>query len=553
LRKKNKLDISAILADNSNYENINLNFNMNLNQNQNQEMFKGELQEIDQNILLQYSALIPYIQEEGLKKVMSKHVLAREDGLNLFIGRFEEIISLENDNLIQLINHFLKLLLYLFNETHPQITARIIELFSKFLKKIDQMGKKQKLNFDINNSVSIFVKIREKLGDVNSKIRNKVIFFYLELIKSNFPNYNYLISELLEEEFKHFDTRKVLKSSNIINGKLTIFSGLLNGLNKKDLIDNINFPTQLILNYSLENLSHQKVEIRKLSRKIILKINEIFGYKRIENEIKNISEKDLELLIKDIPEMLNILIDIRSAKLKSKVINYNTRILSGKKEGKKILEKIDNKKKSEEKINIQKKQKYFLNKISIELDKDKEKEKEIEKENKINIDNKKDIKTNKITIKALNSKENKNEEENLTKGKKEKEKGLIKVKQIMCNFCGRSDKKFKKQEDIENHIKNECVVFTNCIKCKNNIEVRLLNEHKFNECEYKSCFIKCEKCKEPILEEDYDTHKNEGNCNPCKKGKDTNRCPLCHNDVLSIDRGLTHHLVDQGCKGNKRK
>ena len=44
----------------------------------------------------------------------------------------------------------------------------------------------------------------------------KVINFYLDVIKSNFPNYNHLISELLEEEFKHLDSRKVLKSAKKI-------------------------------------------------------------------------------------------------------------------------------------------------------------------------------------------------------------------------------------------------------------------------------------------------------------------------------------------------
>ena len=176
-------------------------------------------------------------------------------------------------------------------------------------------------------------------------------------------------------------------------------------------------------------------------------------------------------------------------------------------------------------------------------------------ENKIyNESEKKENKDNKPKKKKkINFEEAKTEKENEIKGKKEKDRSLLKIKQFICNYCGKEDKNFKKQEDIDEHLKNECKVFTNCVKCKKNIEVRLLTEHQFNECENKSEFKKCERCKEPIQEEEYESHTKENNCNVSKSGKDTNRCPLCHTDVQSLDRNLVHHLVDQGCKSNSRK
>ena len=151
---------------------------------------------------------------------------------------------------------------------------------------------------------------------------------------------------------------------------------------------------------------------------------------QIENELKKVSEKELELLIEDIPEILDLIVEIKSAKLKSKAINSSTRILSGKIDRKRSLDKIEKKKSEENKI-TPKKSKLSVNKINIDVENLKEKG---------NNDNKNKKK------KGVNFEEEiKTEDE--TKGKKEKDRNLLKIKQFMCNYCGKADKKFKKQED----------------------------------------------------------------------------------------------------------
>ena len=152
------------------------------------------------------------------------------------------------------------------------------------------------MSYYFNITDNILIRIKEKLADVNLKLRNKAIDLYFFMLKQNFCDYNSLLSELLEEEFRHIDSKKVQKSSKVIFCKLSIFDNVFDDFNNavtEKRTELNTFPLNIILNYTVENLSHSKSEIRKIARKILLKINQAFGFKKIEGAlIKKIDEKE---------------------------------------------------------------------------------------------------------------------------------------------------------------------------------------------------------------------------------------------------------------------
>ncbi len=563
MRKKSNTNKSGIAVNDTTNNNIILNISSNINP-EDLLSIKGDLEELEPSILLSYEPFIPFIGEDGLKKLFSRHVLWKEEGLEEFMKKLDEIINEKNENLNHLINLNMKLISIFLSEKHPQITLRSLELFENTLiimknlnmsslnknsanlnnsiinnsnlnisniRNNNTVSKSEKMNYDFNSTENILIRIKEKLGEVSFKLRNKAIDLYCFMLKQNFCDYNNLLSELLEEEFRHIDSKKIQKSYKVILGKLRIFENVFEEFDTavcEKRTDLNTFPLQNILNYTVENLGHSKSDVRKLAKKILLKINLIFGFKKIENSLaKKGEERELEKLSNEIPEITELIKVIQVNKLK--MPQHSPR---GKSSGISVGSSGLDKKRSQEKKNNKNSNKF--NKSIIE--------KSETESNNINIDKESNI--------LKNDKENAN---NRKPKVKPVEAPIEKIKNLICSYCGKTDKKFTSQNRIEEHLSTECLLFSNCIKCLKNMEIRLLNNHMLSECSFKSDFKLCKRCKEAVLISAYETHIKDNTCNPAKNINSCNRCPLCHKDVPPLDKGFVQHLVNDGCPNYKRK
>ena len=130
-------------------------------------------------------------------------------------------------------------------------------------------------------------KIKRKLGDANRYVREEAVKLYCYMLTLDFCDYNNLISELLEEELKHSDSKYIPKSPNLIMGKLSIFNKVFD-----EFDDSVNskrttkesFPSNLIMDYLILNVNNNKSEVRKLTRSIISKFIRIFGVNKIKKK-----------------------------------------------------------------------------------------------------------------------------------------------------------------------------------------------------------------------------------------------------------------------------
>jgi len=479
-----------------------------------------------------------------LKKLFSRHVLWKEEGLEDFTKKLNEIFNEKNENVNQLINLSMKLLNILLKEKHPQIPLRAIDVFEnilEILQKLNTHSKRgEKISYDFNITDNILIRIKEKLGDVNFKLRNKAIELYWYMLKQNFCDFNNLLTELLEEEFKHIDSKKVQKSSKVILAKLSIFDRVLEDFNSiinDKRTDHNTFPMTIILNYAVENLAHSKSEVRKLARKVLLKINQIFGFRKIENSLmKKSEEKELEKLTDEIPEVVDLIKVLQINKLQINQQANSPKIRSSS-QGCPGPEKKRN---GEKKANNKNTKTKSINKSNNNNKSDEKNEES--NSNLINLGLDKDISDGNI-----------NEKDSKKRKNKQTESQLNKIKDLICSYCGKTDKKFISQTNLDEHVTSECLLFSNCIKCQKNLEIRLLNKHMLSDCAFKQDFRVCKRCKEAIIITEYESHVKENNCNPAKNINTCNRCPLCHNDVPPLDKGFVQHLVNDGCPKQKRK
>jgi centrosomal protein CEP104 len=122
----------------------------------------------------------------------------------------------------------------------------------------------------------------------------------------------------------------------------------------------------------------------------------------------------------------------------------------------------------------------------------------------------------------------------------------------MCEFCGKNDPSFAKQDALDIHYWKDCPMLVACLQCSQVVEVLHLNLHMLRECELSELVDQCPRCKEAINLDDFEMHVEEQACLSAKPITKANRCPLCHDDVEPGQNGWIRHVLKEGCPNNDR-
>ena len=492
---------------------------------------KGELEPISANILKEFKLISDVIGELEMRKIFSKQILWKEEGLNNILNKINDVLDynvsgeINNKNnkidiTNQIITSIMKLSMILIEEKHPSVIIKTLEILKELFEYIKKHG--TKLNIDLNITDSVLTKIKRKLGDANRKVRSKAVSLYCYMLTLDFCDYNNLISELLEEELKHYDSKYIPKSPNLIIGKLDIFNSVFDEFyeainSKRTSLET--FPSNLVIEYLIMNVSNNKSEVRKLCRLIISKYIRIFGVNKIKKKLEKIEERELLKLINEIPSLEPYFPKINKANIN----NYSLSQLNGSNTSNNSKGRNKNKEKNIRKIGDRRKGK--------------------------NNTTKKITESNTSNNTNNNSSENEQNKENEEQKRgNEKKSSRPKIKNKSHDFCDYCQRKMKKEEIIENHWVTDCPMFIKCEKCNMNVEVKFFNSHKINECKYKKDFKECRTCHEALSKEEYDNHLR----NKCGIKHGYIKCPLCHGDVQDNNIGFFQHLVKDGCPSNKK-
>ena len=121
--------------------------------------------------------------------------------------------------------------------------------------------------------------------------------------------------------------------------------------------------------------------------------------------------------------------------------------------------------------------------------------------------------------------------------------------ELSCDFCGKVDPAFENEEELDIHLTTDCPLLTECV-CQQVIEIMGLNKHLLEECEKKSQYKQCPRCKEAIKKTIYDKHIDEDTCRAEKDPNQFVRCVLCKVDVPP--QKWKHHLM-YICSNNERQ
>ena len=85
------------------------------------------------------------------------------------------------------------------------------------------------------------------------------------------------------------------------------------------------------------------------------------------------------------------------------------------------------------------------------------------------------------------------------------------------------------------------------------VEVADLTVHLTDECPHASMVKKCPRCHECVSENGFEDHVRISMCREAKSLEEANRCPLCHNDILSGEIGWRIHLLrSPSCPAHSR-
>ena len=498
-------------------------------ENENGEAEKGELEEIKPSILKEFKLITDVIGELGMRKIFSKQILWKDEGLNEFLGQINDVLDYKVSNnsennknkteiTNQIITQIMKLSMILIEEKHPSVVIKTLKILQKLFEYIRMHG--TKLNIDLNITDSVLSKIKRKLGDANKKVRAEAVALYCYMLTLDFCDYNNLISELLEEELRHYDSKYIPKSPHLIIGKLEIFRSVFDTFDeavKSKRTTQDSFPSNLVMDYLIMNVNNNKSEVRKLCRLNISKFINIFGVNKIKKKLEKIEERELLKLINEIPALEQYF-----PKIKTNNNNNNNNNMS--------LSQLNNSNGSN-------------NSLGKNKSKNKDKIKKIgeRRYKKSNLN---------MNISQENDGKNKNEENNnivnINKDEKVSHKSKIKNRSNeLCDYCQR---KMKKDEVIANHWVTDCPMFSRCEKCNMNLEIKYFTSHKLNECKYKKDFKKCRTCHEALSKEEYNNHLR----NKCGIKHGYVKCPLCHGDVQDNNNGFFQHLIKDGCPANKK-
>ena len=483
--KKMKKSYSAPEINSEKEKNKNL-YNNNKNYNNNNEI--NPVEEIDPRYLNSFSTLASFLDQDGLRNLLSSKMGNKLEGFKLINSKLDEIFSESNENMLDSVYELIELIGLILEDKNTLFLKPVSDLIEKLIDKIsnnENMMNDNKLKNLINKN--IMSKIKETIGE-GSELKklekfDKATELFLYILDKNIFNLDTLIKSLLIDDINTLNSNNNSYSNNNLQNnkiysKLNIIKKILEDFDNKvnnNMTSRESFPKDLIAEYILLNTKNKDIKIRNLIDELFKIYIELFGLDDLkENALLHFDQES------DYKKLSNLFPALKPL--------FNQFL------------------KNTEEVNL-----------FIPSQKPKKE--------------KKPLMQNSFQINFI---------KNNSPSKKEKSKEKDKYKEGICQLC-----KFDLgSKSMEEHI-NECKMYTKCEGCGEHIKVEKLNNHKLNFCKNKKKFKQCNKCKEAISSDLYNLHVDKNVCNPIKLNM--SRCPFCHHDIEKDQDGFYQHLIIDGC------
>ena len=310
---------------------------------ENDDMYKiklGPLEELKKEDLENYEILIPFIDEDGLRKLMSGQYKYKIMGYNSLSRKLEDIFQDKNKEKIFYI--LIKLVAQLIEDkktpTNLDLLEIILEIFKNFEKNKKEINLTNKNIYFINDRV--INKIIFKLNDTTEKIRKKSYDIIIFVLYHNIVYFDLLINSLLSKDINNIHS----SNSFAIMSKLDMIQNILQNYNKiisTNITSPENFPKDLIVDYIIINISSSKKEIKEKARSVMEQAIDKLGLNIFKPKLMSFTLKDLEKLkiknlniIIDYLKQINLTLNLSSDYTMHQIITKMKSIESGKKKSK---------------------------------------------------------------------------------------------------------------------------------------------------------------------------------------------------------------------------
>ena len=281
------------------------------------------LEELSEHLKLKYEILIPIVGEETIRKIFSKCMGYRKEGLKNLKEKIPDILNNKSDTnetnkyillLMEIINIFL-------NNKHSSIVFGALDIFNSILTAIKEKSKQNNIAYDFTITKRTLRKIKEKLNDISKLVREKAENIYYIMLDSDFCEYNLLLSELIEKEqiYQFNRTLEAKKNNNnqysiydiynndtiipedrssnhLIITKMNIFLRALENFDdsvKKNKTDKQRFPKDILGDFIIMHINHPNNEVREITKKVAIRFIDIFGSDILEKMNIYLDEKDI--------------------------------------------------------------------------------------------------------------------------------------------------------------------------------------------------------------------------------------------------------------------
>ena len=280
---------------------------------ENEEIYKiklGPLEELKKEDLENYEVLIEYIDEEGLRKILSKQFKYKIMGFNSLSMKLENIFK--NDNNDKIIYTLFKLFAQLLEDKKTPINNDFLDLilssFEHLVKNKYEISSSKEFIHFINDR--IINKIIFKLNDSSDKIRKKAYDIIIFVLYNKIIYFDLLINSLLANDIKNIHS----SNNNSILSKLNIIDNIFQNYSKlftENISSEESFPKDLISDYIILNISSSKMEIKEKSRLLMEQAIDKLGLNLFKQKLMDFSLKELEKLkIKNLKPVIDYLKEI---------------------------------------------------------------------------------------------------------------------------------------------------------------------------------------------------------------------------------------------------
>ena len=160
------------------------------------------LEELSDLLKIKYKLLIPIVGEETIRKIFSKCMGYRKEGLKFLNEKVPDILNHETET--KEVNKYIPLLMDIINKfinnKHSSIVFESLDIFNNIITSISNKSKENNILYDFTITKRTLRKIKEKLNDISKLVREKAENLYYIMLESDFCDYNILLIELIEKE-----------------------------------------------------------------------------------------------------------------------------------------------------------------------------------------------------------------------------------------------------------------------------------------------------------------------------------------------------------------